>query len=75
MQVKLVLNNRTVRCLQDNLGVDRVTIIEDDGPDSKYIEFEINGFVDALRLIHAGQDAGIELALYGSKGKKREEAA
>ena len=75
MQVKLVLNNRTVRCLQDNLGADRVTIIEDDGPDSKYIEFEINGFVDALRLIHAGQDAGIELALYGWMGKKREEAA
>ena len=75
MQVKLVLNNRTVRCLQDSLGEDRVTIIENEGPDSKYIEFEINGYVDALRLIHAGQDAGIELALYGTKGRKREEAA
>jgi hypothetical protein len=74
MQVKLVLNNRTVRCLQENLGEGRVTIIENDGDHSKYVEFEINSFIDALYLIHAGQDSGIELALYGTKGDPKKAA-
>ena len=78
MTVKLVLNNRTVRCIQDNLGAERVTILEDNyGGDStsKYIKFELESWVDALHIIHAGQDAGLELGLYGEKGKPEAVAA
>lgn len=77
MQVKLVLNNRTVKCLQDNLGEGRVTILDavqykDSG--SSCIQFDVKNYMDVLHLIHAGQDAGVELALYGEKGKQAKEA-
>jgi hypothetical protein len=77
MTVKLVLNNRTVRCIQENLGAERVTILEDnygDDSTSKYIQFEILSWIDALQLIHAGQDSGLELGLYGPKGDPKKAA-
>ena len=76
MKVKLVLNNRTVRCIQESLGADRVTILEQYDKDSKYIQFEIKTQTDALFLIHAGQDSGMQLALYGVEGRpvEKEEA-
>ena len=77
MTVKLVLNNRTVRCIQENLGAERVTILEDNYGDdntSKYIQFEIESWVDVLHIIHAGQDSGLELGLYGSKGDPKKAA-
>jgi len=77
MTVKLVLNNRTVRCIQDNLGAERVTIVEDNytGDNSdKYILFEIESWVDVLHIIHAGQDSGLELGLYGLKGDPKKAA-
>jgi len=77
MTVKLVLNNRTVRCIQENLGAERVTILEGnygDDSTSKYIQFEILSWTDVLQLIHAGQDSGLELALYGTKGDPKKAA-
>jgi hypothetical protein len=77
MTVKLVLNSRTVRCIQDNLGADRVTILEDNyegGRGDKYIQFEVETWVDVLHLIHAGQDSGLELGLYGIKGDPKKAA-
>lgn len=75
MTVKLVLNNRTVRCIQEHLGADRVTILEQYDADSKYIKFEIGSYTDALFLIHAGQDSGVQLALYGPEGRPVEKVA
>lgn len=75
MTVKLVLNNRTVRCLQDNLGEDRVTILGPDGDRYSEVMFEITHSIDVLHVIHAGQDSGLELGLYGAKGKPEAVAA
>ena len=69
MQIKLVLNSRTVKCLQKSLGEDRVTILGRDVDGYVEVSFEIRHDMDALYLIHAGQDSGLELAHYGSNGK------
>ena len=77
MTIKLVLNNRTVRCIQENLGASRVTILEDNyngDKSDKYIQFEIESWIDALTLIHAGQDSGMELAMYGVNGDPKKAA-
>jgi len=77
MTVKLVLNNRTVRCIQENLGAERVTIVEDNyngDQGDKFIQFEVESWIVVLHLIHAGQDSGLELGLYGSKGNPKKAA-
>ena len=72
MQVKLVLNPRTFKHLLKNLGEERVTLINIDKDGYPYVSFEINSSMDALSLIHAGTDAGVELGLYGPDGKPEE---
>lgn len=75
MKVELVLNNRTVRALQDQLGADRVTIVEQWDADSKCVRFELKSNADVLFLIHAGQDSGVQLCLYGVEGRPVEKVA
>ena len=72
MQIKLVLNSRTVKHLKKNLGEDRVTIIEDEGDGYFVVSFEVSKPIDVLYIIHAGQDSGLELAWYGPNGKPEE---
>jgi len=74
MTVKLVLNNRAVRALIASFGPERVTVLEPDGDSFSYITFEVNSDMDVLRVFHAGTDSGLELGLYGTKGKPVEEA-
>ena len=74
MQVSLVLNPRTTRCLQANLGAENVTAVErEDGYMS--VEFEIRNYMDVLYVLHAGQDSGLELGLYGTEGKPLQKVA
>ena len=75
MQVKLMLNNRTVKCLQEHLGKERVTIIEKDADGYSSVEFELKDRMDVLYIIHAGQDSGLELAHYGVDGKPKEKVS
>ena len=74
MQVSLVLNPRTTKCLKANLGADRVTAVErEDGYMS--VNFEITTWMDVLHVLHAGQDSGLELGLYGTEGKPLQKVA
>ena len=72
MQVKLTINPRTFKHLVKNLGADRVTVIDTDNEGYPYVSFEVNSNMDALSLLHAGQDSGVELCLYGVNGKPEE---
>jgi VCBS repeat-containing protein len=63
MQVELVLNDRTVHHLTNQLGEGRVTILSTDKDGYHHVSFDINGMRDVLCIIHAGQDRGVELAL------------
>lgn len=69
MDVRLVLSESKVRHLQSNLGEDRVTIIKTDGEGYSVVHFEVNSDWDVLKVIHAGNDAGLEFGMYGPEGK------
>ena len=75
MTVKLVLNPRLVKHLQQQLGDDRVTILEVDADGFKYVSFEIRHDMDVLSLLHAGNDSGLELGIYGPNGKPTEKVS
>ena len=62
MQIELILNNRNVRNLINQLGEGRVSIISTDAEGYQHVAFEINGMMDVLSILHAGQDSGIEIA-------------
>ena len=72
MQIKLVINPRTFKHLVSNLGEDRVSVISIDADGYPYVSFEIRSYIDALHLLHAGQDSGLDLAWYGPNGKPEE---
>ena len=74
MQVSLVLNPRTTKCLQAQLGAERVTAVEREDGYLK-VEFELRNYMDVLHCIHAGQDSGLELGLYGTEGKPLQKVA
>jgi len=74
MTVKLVLNNRGVKALIASFGPERITILEPEEDGYSYISFEVNHAMDVLSVFHAGTDSGLELGLYGTKGKPVEEA-
>ena len=62
MKIELILNNRNVRNLINNLGENRVTVLSTDGEGYQHVAFEVNGMMDVLSVLHAGQDSGIEIA-------------
>ena len=72
MEIKLVLNPRLVKSLIKHLGADKLTILETDNEGYQYVSFEVNHSADVLKLLHAGTDSGLELGLYGSKGKQED---
>jgi hypothetical protein len=72
MQIKLAINPRTFKHLVKSLGEDRVSVISIDADGYVETSFEIRHDMDALYLIHAGQDSGLELAHYGPNGKPEE---
>ena len=74
MTVKLVLNDRAVKALIASFGSERITILGPDGEEYSYISFEVKNDMDVLRVFHAGTDSGLELGLYGPKGRPVEEA-
>jgi hypothetical protein len=76
MQVKLVLNSRAVRTLIDHFGSENVTIlVPEDAQGFSKVSFEIKNDMDVLKVFHAGTDSGLELGLYGLKGKPQEDVA
>jgi hypothetical protein len=74
MTVKLVMADSRIQHLEKHLGEGRIKILEAQEGGYSYIEFEIIGNCDVLSVFHAGTDAGLELGLYGTKGKPVEEA-
>jgi hypothetical protein len=72
MTVKFVISGERFKHLEKY--VDGIEVLKTDDDGYKYISFEIKGDADVLRIFHAGTDAGLELGLYGPKGKPVEEA-
>ena len=72
MEIKLVLNKRSLKHLINHLGEDRVTIINVENDGYTHISFEVNDYRDVLAVLHAGTDSGLELGLYGVNGKPEE---
>jgi len=75
MDVRLVLSESKVNHLQSNLGEDRVTILSTDSEGYSVVTFEVNDSWDVLKVLHAGNDAGLELGMYGSKGKPKQKVS
>jgi hypothetical protein len=74
MTVKLVLNDRGVKALVTAFGSENITILGSEGDGYSYVSFEVKNDMDVLSVFHAGCDSGLELGLYGTKGKPVEEA-
>jgi hypothetical protein len=74
MTVKLVLNDRGVKALIASFGPEKITILGSEGDGYSYVSFEVKNGMDVLKVFHAGTDSGLELGLYGTKGKPVEEA-
>jgi len=74
MIIKLVLADRNVKHLIEQLGEDKVTILErgEEVDGYSYVQFEVTGYSDVLHVFHAGTNSGLELGLYGPKGKPAE---
>lgn len=73
MQVKLVLNARSVRALTNHFGSENITVIEpEDAQGYSRLSFEVKNDMDVLKVLHAGTDSGLELGLYGLNGKPQE---
>ena len=65
MKASFVIGDRKAELLAEHLGKDRVVIGPYDSDGYARVEFEIRNSMDVLSILHAGQDFGLELGLYG----------